>query len=259
MSPNAGWHWLSQAIDLFKKRPFEIVFAYFGMMLCTFVVAALPLVGPVLSFALAPLFAMGLAQIYRDTERGEAFVATALFSAFRSPAKKPLFMLGLLQFLAFAASMTLASFFDDGLLRELISNPKLFEGEAAQNVEYARQMLWRLFQSVAISRLFYLPALMCFWYAPNLIAWHGMGVIKACFYSFFTVWRLRSAFIVYLLSCLAFLMVPTFVLGVLSAIHPAVAAIINLVIIPALLGLITIVNCSFYTSYTAAFERDTSA
>lgn len=259
MSPSAGWQWLTQAIVLFKKRPFEIIFAYFGMMLCTFLVAGVPLLGPVLSFAVAPLFLMGLAQIYRDTERGEVFTASALFAAFRSPARKSLFLLGVLQFLAFVLSMALASLCDDGLIRELVNNPKMFDGEAAQNVESARQFLLRLFQSFVISRVFYLPALMCFWYAPNLIAWHGMGVSKACFYSFFTVWRLRSAFLVYLVSCAGFLILPSFILGALAALHPVLATLINFLVIPAMFGLIAIVNCSFYTSYTAAFERDTAA
>ena len=64
-----GWRWLQQAINLFKKRPFEMIFAYFGMMLCTFLVAGFPVVGAVLSFAIAPLFVMGLAQIYETQLR----------------------------------------------------------------------------------------------------------------------------------------------------------------------------------------------
>lgn len=259
MSPSAGWHWMNQAIVLFRKRPFEIIFAYFGMLLCTFLVASVPLLGPILSYAVAPMFLMGLAQICRDTERNEPYSASALFVAFRSPARKSLFILGLLQFVAFVASMVLASMCDGGFLREFASNPKMFDVEAAQNVEKARQFLSSLFQSLAISRVFYLPALICFWYAPNLIAWHGMGVFKACFYSFFSVWRLRSAFVVYLLTCIGMFVLPSFLMGALAAIHPIFSTIVSLLMFPVMFAVMAIINCSFYTTYAAAFEREQSA
>ena len=64
------------------------------------------------------------------------------------------------------------------------------------------------------------------------------------------MWRLRSAFLVYLVSCAGFLILPSFILGALAALHPVLATLINFLVIPAMFGLIAIVNCRSFTPAT---------
>ncbi len=254
-SAMSGWQWIKDAFQLFKMRPFELIFFVFGLLLCSLVLGSIPLVGPVAAFLCGPLLAVGVAQACRQVQEGQTTNAAVLFVAFRSPARNSLLILGLAQFVATVLSLYLASLVDDGFFAELYQNPQLLDVKEGQDLAVTRQLYWRFLQSFAWSRLMYVPAMMAFWFAPYLIMWHGMNAKKASFYSFFAVWRARMAFLTYFFTCTALLMGISLSIGVLASLHAGIAAVVNALSFPLMILLVTVFYCSFYTSYSAVFDR----
>ena len=251
----SGWRWMKDAFQLFKMRPFELIFAVFGLLLCSLVLGSIPLVGPVTAFLCGPLLAVGVAQVCRNVQTGQTANAAVLFVSFRSPARFSLLVLGLAQFVATVISLYLASLVDDGFFVEFYNNPRLLDVKEGQDLALTRQLYWRFLQSFALSRLIYLPAMMAFWFAPYLIAWHGMTATKASFYSFFAVWRARMAFLTYFFACTALLIAISLGFGLLASLHAGIASVVNALSFPLMILLVTVFYCSFYTSYSAVFDR----
>lgn len=251
----SGWQWMKEALQLFKMRPFELIFAVFGLLLCSLVLGSIPLLGPIAAFLCGPLLAVGVAQACRNVQEGQSANAVVLFVAFRSPARNALLLLGLAQFVATVLSLYLASLVDDGFFVELYKNPQLLEMKEGQDLAVTRQLYWRFLQSFAWSRLMYLPAMMAFWFAPYLIMWHGMNATKASFYSYFAVWRARVAFLTYFFACMALLMGISLGLGLLASLNSGIASVVNALSFPLMILLVTVFYCSFYTSYSAVFDR----
>ncbi|MBI3712911.1 MAG: hypothetical protein HY253_08110 [Burkholderiales bacterium] len=251
----SGWQWMKDALQLFKMRPFELIFSVFGLLLCSLVLGSIPLAGPVAAFLCGPLLAVGVAQACRQVQAGQSANAAVLFVAFRSPARNSLLILGLAQFVATVISLYLASLVDDGFFAELYQNPQLLDAKQGQDMAVTRQLYWRFLQSFALSRLMYVPAMMAFWFTPYLIMWHGMSASKASFYSFFAVWRARMAFLTYFFTCIALLMGISLGLGLLASLNAGIASVINALSFPLMILLVTVFYCSFYTSYSAVFDR----
>lgn len=251
----SGWQWLKDALQLFKSRPFELIFFVFGLLLCSLVLSSIPLLGPVAAFLCGPLLAVGVAQACRQVQLGQSSNAAVLFVAFRSPARNSLLILGLAQFVMTVISLYLASLIDDGFFAELYKNPQLLDLKEGQDVAVTRQLYWRFLQSFASSRLLYLPAMMAFWFAPYLIMWHGMTASKASFYSFFAVWRARMAFLTYFFACAAVLIGVSLGVGLLASLHATIASVVNALSFPLMILLVAVFYCSFYTSYSAVFDR----
>jgi hypothetical protein len=98
----------------------------------------------------------------------------------------------------------------------------------------------------------YLPIAMVMWYAPMLVAWHGLPVGKALFFSLVAVWRNRAAFTIY---GLGWLMV-WFVLSIVMAIVAVALNLMNVVVVvaaPLAMLLVTWMYCSVYATYETVF------
>ncbi|MDP0995369.1 hypothetical protein, partial [Klebsiella pneumoniae] len=48
--------------------------------------------------------------------------------------------------------------------------------------------------AMVMGSVLYIPVAVLFWFAPLLVAWHGIPVGKALFFSWMAVWRNRAAF-----------------------------------------------------------------
>lgn len=258
--PNAisGWLWIRHGFQIFRKRPLETMFVFYCMLFLYLFISAVPLIGPVALSLLIPALGMGVMQACRDIDDDQVFKAGVLLAAFKSPALKRLCMLGLLQFFAIMLSFLVAMLFDGGFLADLANKRIVIDDNALKDSKLVETYLASFIKSFAIARLIYLPAMMAFWYAPALIMWQGMGLRKSLFYSFFAVWRARTAFIVYFLSWFGIVMAMSVVLGLLASLHPTIASIVNALSLPIALLFPVIVYCSFYSTYKDVFGRDQS-
>ncbi|WP_395009437.1 BPSS1780 family membrane protein [Undibacterium sp.] len=244
----SGGLWIRHAVQLFRKKPFEVLFSFMGFVFCLLGMLAIPQIGIVFFMMLAPVLNMGFMHVCRDVDENQAFTPRALFVGFRTPVFKPLCLLGLLQLLALLLSFLLVMAVDGGVIWDFMSNGRMINEKALLETKVGTSLL--------LARLFYFPAMMALWFAAPLIMWHGMSVGKAIFYSFFAVWRARVAFITYFIVWIGILFFVPVVLGLIASLIPGVIGVLNLLLIPILLVVLVVLHCSFYTSYKEIFARD---
>ena len=115
--------------------------------------------------------------------------------------------------------------------------------------------------SAAIGVVLYLPVMMAFWFAPQLVVWSGYTPLKALFFSFFAVWRNKGAFLRYAISWAGL----TIMIGALMAllniglqVNPST---MTAFLFPITLILMAVAHSSFYMSTKAIFgqENDSEA
>lgn len=251
----SGYVWFRQGIWLFRKNPLSFLALFFTYLFSMMLIAHVPVVGSALWLMLVPGLSVGFMSACRDVIAGKHVLPLALFSGFRAhggAVARQLLQLGLIYLVLVTAGLFLTSLIDGGsLLKTVIAEVKPDDDVAASSSFLA---------SVAFGFLFYVPTMMLFWFAPLLTAWHGVPPVKAMFFSFVACWRNRAAFIVYLATWFAVLMVVSLALGfVLSALGAANAALTAL--LPVSVILWTMIYCSFYATYRGCFgiEQDSPA
>ncbi len=98
--------------------------------------------------------------------------------------------------------------------------------------------------------LAYSPVALLMWYAPLLVAWHGVPPGKALFFSVVAVWRNRFAFVVYGLS---WLVIALLVGIVLTTVLLGLGSFGAILAAPVVMLLSTCMYCSVYPTYTTVF------
>lgn len=240
----SGWLWIQHGFQAFTSRPFELLFLFFGLIFCNLGLSLVPALGAVLPFIVGPVLGMGLMHACRDLDQGKPFSSGALFLTFRTPALKPLLVMGVLYTVCIVGALASSIPVDNGALWKYITEPVKLDPKELVKTNIGMGML--TFFSV------FTPAAMAFWYGAPLITWHGMSVSKALFYSFFAVWRARKAFLTYLLAWCGII---TF-LALLTSLAGGVGGIL---LLPLMLSMSLVMYCSFYFSYKELFGRDLSA
>ena len=240
----AGWHWIQQGFSTFKKKPFELLFMFFGLIFVNLGLSLVPFVGAVIPFIFGPALGMGIMHACRDINEGKPITTGSLFIAFRTPALRTLLTLGALYTLLLVGALACSIPFDNGALWNYVSEPAKADPKLLVKSDIGLGML--IFFTV------FTPVAMSFWFGGPLVMWHGMSAVKAIFYSFFAVWRARKAFLVYLLSWCGILSL----LGLLIGLSGGVLGVIML---PLMLTISLVMYCTFFYSYKAVFSRVQSA
>lgn len=243
----AGWLWIKEGFELFRKQPAEISALFLGYMMLMIGVGVVPLVGQLLPLVLVPVFAMAFMQACADIEQGKKVYPNLLLTGFRSPAFKNLMKLGLLYLAASVVAVGASALVDGGVFWSIITGNQTVDAETVRGTNLSLAMM--------LSAAVYTPAAMAFWYAAPLIAWQNMGVGKAIFYSFVAVRRSARAFIVYGLSWVALgVVAPAIVSSIVGALAGRAFAVMVVLLTLSLL-LTVVMYCSFYPTYTHVFGR----
>ena len=235
---------------------------------------AVAAVGGLLVAVLTPALTVGFQQGCRVPASGLPVHPLVLFAPFRAGRQtlSRLFMLGAVQMLALIAIVFATSggsaFRAEAppAARPAISgpaSPPAGTGERpagkstasattatpteAEQEELVRGAMQRLKQGFA-----YLPVALLMWYAPLLVAWHGLPAGKALFFSVVAVWRNRGAFAVYGLAWLAIWVVLSMAIGVVTAVI-GVSSVAAIIAIPLVMLLLTCMYCSVYATYSTVF------
>jgi hypothetical protein len=104
----------------------------------------------------------------------------------------------------------------------------------------------------------YLPIAMITWYAPMLIAWHGLPIGKAVFFSLVAVWRNRAAFAIYGLAWIGVWFGLSMVFAMI-AIALNLTNVLTVVAAPLAMLLVTWMYCSVYATYDTVFVDHAAA
>lgn len=241
-----GGQWLKQGFRLFHRQPLTwtlILFIYWAFML---MLAFIPLIGMVVPLLLSPGLAMGFIEVARAVDEGRPPSPPLLISAFKSQEAKAVYTLGSFYLLEIIVIFLVTWVIDGGLLIEWIAMGK---APAPENMEQVRI-------AGITAGVLYIPVMMAFWFAPQLVVWSGFAPLKAIFFSFFAVWRNRGAFLRYALTWIAltiFAGAAMALLGQLLELSPQAATAI---LFPLTLILMAVAHGSFYASTKAVFGLD---
>ena len=240
-----GWIWVKEGFAIFRKQPAELSTLFFAYMFLMLGVGIIPVIGQLLPLILVPLFSMTFMHACAYVKAGKRVYPNLLLVGFRSPAKRTLIKLGTLYLVAAIVAIGASSLIDGGVFWQAITGQIVLDADTVRGSSMTSAMFF--------AALVYIPAAMAFWYAAPLIAWQGMGVGKAIFYSFFAVRRAGKAFLIYGLAWVSIGMIfPVIVSSILGILLNSASASI-FILLPLSLVLTVIMYCSFFPTYTHLF------
>ena len=172
-----GWQWIKDGFTLFRKQPAELSTLFLSYMFLMMIVTIIPLLGQLLPLVLVPVFSMAFMQACVQVEKGQRVYPNLLLTGFRSPAFKTLLLLGVLYVLAATAAIGASALIDGGVFWNVMTGTERVDAKTVQGSGITLAML--------LAAALYTPAAMAFWFAAPLVAWQGMGLGKALFFSFY--------------------------------------------------------------------------
>jgi hypothetical protein len=201
LKASRGAAWLAEAFNLFRRAPLAWIGLCAGWLAITFGLILMPFIGGVLANFLQPVFFASFAITAYRQAAGERVVMGDLFSAFKRN-MRPLVNLGALLLLAEIAIFALMA---------VMGLPMAASDERSFTfVEYAEALKGKEW---ILSAGFLLTVLVkgALWFAPPLIAFHGMSTVQAIRWSVFAAISNLGAMIVYgalLLALFVFALIP---------------------------------------------------
>ncbi|NMV41325.1 BPSS1780 family membrane protein [Ralstonia insidiosa] len=247
VSGKQGYVWLRQGAWLFRKNPIGFLLLLFIYL---FAVNLLMLVAaPIGVFAILlvnPAIFVGFMSACRDTVAGKRVGPTSLIAGFRSYGKDA--MRGLLKLGGIYGVLVLVV---SGILMTMVDTDTLMAvfSDKPPTTEAIRE----LYLTMVMGAVLYIPVAVLFWFAPLLVAWHGVPVGKALFFSWMAVWRNRAAFILYgALVGILLIAIPLFIDAAFASsdannIAPIIAT-------PYRILVMAVLYCSFYATYRGCFN-----
>jgi hypothetical protein len=182
-----GVGWIAEAFKLFRKAPFAWIALCSAWILITLALLVLPLVGQAIANFLQPVFFASFAIAAYKQAAGERVLMADLFAGFRRNLRA-LVNLGVLILVA-----VLAIIFAMGFLGLPVNGPG---GDVASFDEWAESFRGKEWL-VAATFLAIALVKSAVWFAPPLIAFHGMGALEAIRWSVYAAISNLGALIVY--------------------------------------------------------------
>jgi uncharacterized membrane protein len=210
LKASRGVTWLSEAFKLFRQAPLQWIGLCTGWIALTLGLMLIPFIGPVLANFLQPVFVASFAIAAYRQSAGERIAMADLFAAFKRN-MRPLVNLGALQLLAVIAIFALMALL--GLPMAASSEQDLTIPEYVATLKGKEWILSLGFLLVVVMK----GAL---WFAPPLIAFHGMTTVQAMRWSLYAAISNLGAMMVYgtVLLGLFFLAIIPWMLGVIVVI-----------------------------------------
>lgn len=241
-----GAHWLGEGWQLFRVAPLgwiALVLAYWVLMA---VVSVLPLVGIAAASVLVPPFAVGFMAVSRAAATRAPVTLPLLFSGFREHLGAQL-SLGGVYLVCLVLLFAATALADGGALAHWMLSGERPDAALLESGAF--------FRAMATAVALYVPVMMVFWFAPVLVAWHGVGAAKALFFSFVACLINWRAFIAYGAVTLLMTVVAP-LLGLSALLYASGGALRTQAIsllFPLILVMLPTLLASFYVSYRDVF------
>ena len=241
-----GWRWLAEGFLLFRQKQLMLTLLVLGYWMMMAVINSMPLLGQIAATLLIPVFSVSLMNTCRAIEQGRLLAPQLLFSGFNSNLR-PLLLLGAIYLGASSLIFSATVLVDDGLLFKLVIFGQRPDEElvATSNIVAAGQL----------ALLMFLPLMMAYWFAPVLVAWHGLSASKALFFSFIACLRNWRAFLVYAISVVLIgALLPGFLVGTATSLFAGAGGFFSVIFtVLIVLVLLPTLYASFYISYRDVF------
>jgi hypothetical protein len=241
-----GVHWLGEGWRLFRAAPLAwiaLVFTYWLLMNMALLV---PVLGIFAAPVLVPAFSVGFMAASRAAARGGPVGLENLFAGFRENLSGQL-ALGV-AYLAFLALLLGATTLVDG--GELLHSVRTGESLGGAGSESAAA-----YGAMLVAIALYVPVMMMYWFAPVLVAWHGIGAAKSLIFSLLACLLNWRAFLAYgAVTTLMTVVAPSIGLSALRVITGGALPVpLDAIVYPLFLVMLPTLQASFYASYRDIF------
>lgn len=242
-----GYVWLRQGAWLFRKNPIGFLLLLFIYLFAVNLLMLLaPPVGVFAILLVNPAIFVGFMSACRDTVAGKRIGPASLIAGFRSYGKDAMRALlklgGIYGVLVLVVSGVLMTMVDVDTLMSVLSDKPL-----------TTEAIREFYLAMVMGSVLYIPVAVLFWFAPLLVAWHGIPVGKALFFSWMAVWRNRGAFLLYgVLVAILLIAVPLFIDALFAS--SGANNIAPLIATPYRILVMAILYCSFYATYRGCFN-----
>lgn len=243
-----GWQWVKRGFALFGRAPLGWILAAISYWMIMTLAGVIPYLGVAVALVLTPVFSVSFMAMSREVERSGRLELPMLFAGFRAHLPALVTLGGL--YLALVILILAATQVVDGgaLMRWMLlgRRPSPEDADGAGVGEAA-----------LLACVLFVPVILAFWFAPVLVAWHGMPAPKALFFSFFASLRNWPAFLVYgaslavvagLVPGIAFSVLAVGMQGSKSA-----AGMLQLFGLVVVVTLLPVIYASIYASYRDVF------
>ncbi len=204
-------------------------------------------IGPVVFVVLMPAITVMTLNACRDIEAGTPVQPFRLWRLMGQPAGRRLLVAGVVYVLAILLAGFAAFLPFMGSIREAAAD-LIDPGQPQSMMALVEAVRTPLF----VFGLLYLVIAALFWHAPVLVAWHGLELRKALFFSGIACWRNKGAFLVYGMVWAALIAILEFAAVLLHGVGIP-REIVGLVQMPVSFVLAAGLYCSFYPTYTTVF------
>ena len=249
---SSGWQWVRDGLKLFMKQPLAVFTWALAISLLVMFASFTPPVGPLLFVALMPVVTIMTLAACKHIEAGRVMLP----SMWPQPLMRPGVFKKLLTMGVLYAALSIAA----GLITFLPFSAELTEGLRIASIEQdLTPFLSAMRVPLILFGVLYIIIAALFWHTPALVAWHGLRLGQALFFSGIACWRNKWPFVVYGISWILIFLFIDLCAGLLVAIglSPSVAGTLQ---IPFNIAAGGVLYCSFYPAYTSVFGiEDTHA
>ena len=247
----AGLRWIAEAFSIYRVAPVRQMLFSLMFMLALMVGLSIPAIGFALVWLLIPALVVGPHAIARMASRGAPLGPALLLSGFRHNFASQL-RLGGVYLAGMALVIAASAFADGGRLAQAMIGIARVELEDLQSAEMQNAML----VAAALQTLL----LAALWYAPLLVAWKGLTVVKAVFFSTAAALINWRAFLAYSIGMtLLFGFVLLLALAGAMLLGGARALQANFASFAVLWTLLPVWFASSYLSYRDVFDEENAA
>lgn len=238
---SAGWDWIRQGFELFRKQPGGFFMISVSNMLTLLVLSIVPVLGAILPVLLLPIFTGMFMLACLRLERKQRITPMLLKEGFRQRGVRTLLGVGLLYIIAAVIALSVSALADGGVFMKLATGGMRPDAKEVLESNAGSAML--------LAMLCYLPALMALWFTTPLVIFQGMGLGKSLFFSFFAILRAAKSFLLFLFSWFGiFLLVTQLVMAIFGRTDIGISVLTIVYMV-----LTIVIQCSQYASYRQIF------
>jgi hypothetical protein len=242
----AGWQWIRDGFRLFLKQPLAVFAWAMSLSLLVLFAALTPPIGPLIFVMVMPIVTLMTLAACKHIEADRIMLPSMWIKPLKQPGVfRRLFLMGS----AYGAISLVA-----GIVAFLPFASGLSQGmQAAAAAGDMTPFVMAMRTPFVIFGVFYVIIAALFWHAPVLVAWHGLRLTQALFFSGVACWRNKMPFIVYGFAWVFIFLGIDLCAGILVwfGLSPQLA---NTLQIPFNIAAGGVLYCSFYPAYTTVFQ-----
>jgi uncharacterized membrane protein len=250
VNASAGRHWVKEGWRIYRLQPMLFLLLLLILMIVKVMLDVIPVIGQILSVVVTPVLGMGVMLASKRVDAGEPVGVRVMLEVAQSKAFVRLTSLGSLYLVATLIALACASLIDNGAFWGVLSS-------SAPPKETNAPIDPKILIGMLTTAVFYIPAMLVFWYAAPLIVWRDLGVMKSVFFSVIAVKRNFGAFANYGLTWLGFgMLLPSIAISLIAAVSgSAGSTVAAMILLPFSFVLTAVMYCSFYPTYVDVFGK----